>query len=600
MSKRVCKQQGKKRCKEKEYFKMEVFDLYSEQTDWDGIRHGIDNINWELTFANINVSDMIDILEEKVTELLFKHAERKQKRKYRTRYAKNRRALFRKRNRISKKLNNCINPRLKIKFTEELRRVEENIKNWIENYTEFEERKAVSKIFNNSRYFYSFAKSRSNMKTKVGPLMVNGIKVEEEEKMVEIFKEQYESQFSTPRDVGIIDEQFFDRTIAAHKLDDLEFTQQDIVDAISQMKTHSQGGADTWSALLIKNCKQELKLPLYIIWRKSLDTGEIPDSLKKAIIVPIYKGENRSEAKNYRPVALTSHLIKIFERVIRYKIYTFLETNNKLSTNQHGFREGRSCLSQLLSHQQGLIDALEENNNYDVIYTDFAKAFDKCDHKILAIKLREIGITGKIGRWIHNFLIERKQNIKVNNVLSEESSVKSSVPQGTVLAPLLFLILINDIGECIQHSTIATFADDTKISIAVKDIDDVNNLQEDLNNLFEWAVNNNMEFNPDKFVVIRTGKNDDLKQTEYRTTGVFIIERKDKVKDLGIVRSEQGMFDSHIETSVNKSKRMIGQILRVFKSRDAKIMIPLFKALVLPVIEYCLVLTSPYKQEEIN
>ena len=158
-----------------------------------------------------------------------------------------------------------------------------------------------------------------------------------------------------------------------------------------------------------------------------MDTGEIPDSLKKAIIVPIFKGGNRSEAKNYRPVALTSHLIKIFERVLRYKIYTFLETNNKLSTNQHGFREGRSCLSQLLSHQQGLIDALEKNINYDVIYTDFSKAFDKCDHGILAIKLRDIGITGKVGRWIHNFLRERKQNIKVNNVLSEKSSVKSSV-----------------------------------------------------------------------------------------------------------------------------------------------------------------------------
>jgi hypothetical protein len=79
--------------------------------------------------------------------------------------------------------------------------------------------------------------------------------------------------------------------------------------------------------------------------------------------------------------------------------------------------------------------ALEENNNYDVIYTDFAKAFDKCDHGILAIKLRDIAITRKVGRWIHNFLIERKQKIKVNNVLSEESSVKSSVPQGTVLAP---------------------------------------------------------------------------------------------------------------------------------------------------------------------
>ena len=109
-----------------------------------------------------------------------------------------------------------------------------------------------------------------------------------------------------------------------------------------------------------------------------------------------------------------------------------------------------------------------------------------------------------------------------------------------------------------------------------------------------------MEFNPDKFLVIRTEKNEGLKQTEYRTTGGFIIERKDKVKDLGIVRSEQGMFDSHIETSANKARRIMGQIFRVFKSREAKIMIPLFKTLVFLVIEYCSVLTSHYKQEEIN
>jgi len=216
--------------------------------------------------------------------------------------------------------------------------------------------------------------------------MVNGNMVDEEDKMAEIFKKQYESQFSNPKDVGNIDLQFFNRKLTEHELTDLDFTQKDIVEAISQMKAHSKGEAEkTWSALLIKNCKHELKLPLYKIWRKSLDTGEIPDSLKRAIIVPIFKGGNRSEAKNYRPVALTSHLIKIFERVLRRRIYTFLESNNKLSGNQHGFREGRSCLSQLLGHQQRLIDEIEDNLNYDVIYTDFAKAFDKCDHGILLL-----------------------------------------------------------------------------------------------------------------------------------------------------------------------------------------------------------------------
>jgi hypothetical protein len=102
---------------------------------------------------------------------------------------------------------------IKIKFTEELRRVDDNVMNWIENYMEMEETELVSKIFNNSRYFYPFAKSRSNTKIKVGPLMVNGNKLEDDE-MVEIFKGQYEFQFSTPKNVGNIDEPFFNRTAA--------------------------------------------------------------------------------------------------------------------------------------------------------------------------------------------------------------------------------------------------------------------------------------------------------------------------------------------------------------------------------------------------
>ena len=117
---------------------------------------------------------------------------------------------------------------------------------------------------------------------------------------------------------------------------------------------------------------------------------------------------------------------------------------------------------------------MEDNQNYDVIYTDFAKAFDKCDHGILVHKWKDIGIAEKIGNWIYNFLKGRKQTIKVNNALSSESKVKSSVPQGTVLAPLLFLILINDIENSATHSDILSFADDTKICSLIGEINDKN------------------------------------------------------------------------------------------------------------------------------
>ena len=110
-----------------------------------------------------------------------------------------------------------------------------------------------------------------------------------------------------------------------------------------------------------------------------MDTGEIPNCLKISIIAPIHKGGSRKTPKNYRPVALTSHLIKVFEKIIQNHLVSHFELNKQMNPNQHGFRAGHSCLSQLLQHQDKTIEILEEGGNVDVVYLDFSKAFDKLD-----------------------------------------------------------------------------------------------------------------------------------------------------------------------------------------------------------------------------
>ena len=144
-----------------------------------------------------------------------------------------------------------------------------------------------------------------------------------------------------------------------------------------------------------------------------MDTGEIPSLLKTANIVPIHKGGSRGDAANYRPVALTSHVIKIFEKILRKQIVTYMEDNNLFNPSQHGFRMGRSCLSQLLAHHDHITQLLERGLNVDVIYLDFAKAFDKVDFVVTMRKLNQLGISGKLGRWIHSFLNNRTQSVTV-------------------------------------------------------------------------------------------------------------------------------------------------------------------------------------------
>ncbi|CAL4152237.1 unnamed protein product, partial [Meganyctiphanes norvegica] len=162
-------------------------------------------------------------------------------------------------------------------------------------------------------------------------------------------------------------------------LHNITFDEEDIVEAIDQISSSAAAGPDRFPAILLKMCKLSLSKPLFIIWRSSLDCGEIPQRLKTATVVPIHKGGSCGTPANYRPVALTSHLIKLFERVMKKYIIAYLEENNLFNPGQHGFRQGRSCLSQLIAHFDNISRLLEDGKNVDVVYLDFAKAFDKVD-----------------------------------------------------------------------------------------------------------------------------------------------------------------------------------------------------------------------------
>ena len=173
-----------------------------------------------------------------------------------------------------------------------------------------------------------------------------------------------------------------------------------------------------------------------------MDTGVIPTELLLVLISPIHKGGSKSVPKNYRPVALTSHLIKVFERVLRRALVKHIDDNNILPSGQHGSRALRSTLTQLLSHWDTILDGLEQGNGVDCIYLDFSKAFDKVETGVLLHKLRDAKILGKTGKWLASFLDSRKrqQAVAVDGEISDLSPVVSGVPQGTVLGPVIFLL----------------------------------------------------------------------------------------------------------------------------------------------------------------
>ena len=162
-----------------------------------------------------------------------------------------------------------------------------------------------------------------------------------------------------------------------------------ISDAIKELDPYASYPDGEIPANILTKCRKTIAEPIYLLWKGSFDNGVIPSGMKTQYITPVFKKGDRTSAAYYRPVSITSHIIKIFERVVRkHVIVEHMESNSFLSPHQHGFRKKRSCLTQLIDHVDNILKTLHDGNEVDVIYLDYAKAFDKVNHQILLAKAK--------------------------------------------------------------------------------------------------------------------------------------------------------------------------------------------------------------------
>ena len=276
-----------------------------------------------------------------------------------------------------------------------------------------------------------------------------------------------------------------------------------------------------------------------------------------------------------------------------------LDNHSILTDKQHGFRSQHSCNTQLIQTVHDFAQSLDHRKQTDVIIMDFSKAFDVVPHTRLLNKLHHFGIAGNTHRWISNFLTNRQQRVVIGGDHSEWAPVRSGVPQGTVLGPLLFLLFINDLPDNIS-SHVRLFADDCVIYREIVNDFDSQALQHDLDILSKWESNWQMRFNADKCFVLKiTHARKHIFQHNYKL-GNSILQETQSHTYLGVDINKDLKWNNHINRISAKGNRTLGFIKRNLNSCTEDIKSMAYKTLVRPTIEYCSAVWDPHTQEQIH
>ena len=400
-----------------------------------------------------------------------------------------------------------------------------------------------------NKKLFSFLKSAKQDQTGSPPLQNgNGLATDTTEK-ADIHNQQFQSVFTTKAplslsrlcktqiqdmaDCGTLRHDAVPEGILTSnpKMEEFTISCIGILKLLQNLKPFKAAGPDKLKPFLLRELREEIAPIIQIIFERSLQTGKLPADWCKAQVTPIFKKGNKSSAANYRPISLTCILCKVLEHIIASHVVKHLNAHDLLYDLQHGFREKRSCETQLTMLVEDLARNVSKGKQTDLILLDFSKAFDKVNHSKLLWKLHQYGIRGHALAWIRAFLGNRSQTVVLDGEESESVPVTSGVPQGSVLGPILFLIYINDLPDELS-SQVRLFADDTAVYLTIGDTEDGKVLQNDLDRQSAWEDRWDMEFNPSKCQVVRVTTSRKLINVTYTLHGQ-VLEIYHKCKVLG-------------------------------------------------------------------
>lgn len=386
-------------------------------------------------------------------------------------------------------------------------------------------------------------------------------------------------------------------------LTDVPISPECVYRKLNKLDVNKASGPDGIPNLLLKNCAVELTLVLTYLFRLSISTSKLPKIWKSAYVTPVYKRKgDRSSPSSYRPISLTSCIGKTLESIVNNRLMTFLLENSLISENQFGFLPKHSTLDQLALDYHTWLKAVEKKETCLAAFLDLSSAFTSVPHEAILHKLPMLGVHGRILAWIRDYLSNRLQQTRIGFTFSSPSLVQSGVPQGSVIAPTLFIIFLNDLLTALESLSSllpqsvkvipAAYADDTLITVSsAHPALAIAGMNCALAAACTWAKTWGMKFNTSKTVCLCFAKHSVSKLLDSRI--IFeghSIPFSSEVKHLGVIFTADLKFKRHVEELCRMARREIF-VLRLLKTklppRSNNLLLRIYKAYIRSRLEYC-------------
>ena len=448
----------------------------------------------------------------------------------------------------------------------------------------------INKNIKNSKDFYKESKILNIIPTKNEKCHVNF--------SANKLNSAFVSNNNANIDQNLINEQirqlYVNNPPCLHKFNFQPVSEQDVVKIVKALKSNSCG-VDDINGFILKLLIHRISSIVTHIINISLEQGTFPERWKAAIIKPIPKIPFPLKEADFRPISLLCTLSKVMEKLMHRQICAYLIKHDFLDPYQSAYQPNHSCTTAHLKITEDILEAFDDSELVLLVLLDFSKAFDTVNHVLLLEKLKILGFQEDALKWVNSYLSNRKQKVKTDQEQSDWIDIINGVPQGSILGPLLFTILVSDIRRYIYNGSYHAYADDLQLYYPMKPRDANENIplvNEDLERISEYCHRSALRLNEGKCYYMFVGSRPAIKSiNEIPLTNISInnkpIKRVEHVRNLGLTYDEILSWRKHVNLCVSRAMSNFICISRFkrFLSLEAKMM--LCESMVLSQFNFC-------------